>query len=690
MSPDTIGAWLRGERCPQSVEPLLGVMEQIRAEAAHRGLLEAPVDHTGGRTIGELLAPGRWRQSWKAEQERRTRGNQAAADSQRAMVALEEDERRNRRAALADHPRPVRWWTPQRLGVHAAIPGRTVRPQGAVGEPPHYVPRPHDTSLREKMGAAIEDGARPQMLVIRGGSCTGKTRTAYEALTATVPDDFDLLFPADADGLLAALEADAVGPRTVLWLNEAQEYLDGPSGETVAAALLRRLDAEGPLIVIATLWPDHHQTLTRRSGQGADDQHGNARELLVQAHYTNVPKTFAEQLDAVREAARHDPSLAEALETGGADLTQVLAAGPDLVDHYEHPAGEHGVYGRALISAAMDAYRLGVANPLPLGFLEEAAPGYLTDTERADAAPDWFIGALAYARSLIKDTARPLQDVPRPTGMGAQPGVVRLTDFLQQHGRRTRITQCPPAAFWEAARTRMSDPTDLVRLARAAEMRSRYHHSAQLYCAAVDAGYTVALADLAWLREMAGDREGAERLLERAVDAGDPDTLADLARLREMAGDREGAERLLEQAAGAGDTLALERLARSREMAGDREGAERLLEQAAGAGDTLALVALARSRERAGDREGAERLLEQAIAAGHSFALADLAWLRERAGDGEGAERFALQTVNAGYSFSLKQLARLREKSLEMCRRYGLAADGTLSEPWEWPEPRAR
>ncbi|MFB8766787.1 hypothetical protein VSQ78_03665 [Nocardiopsis alba] len=477
--------------------------------------------------------------------------------------------------------------------------------------------------MREKMGAAIEDGARPQMLVIRGGSCTGKTRTAYEALTATVPDDFDLLFPADAGGLLAALEAGAVGSRTVLWLNEAQEYLDGPSGETVAAALLRRLDAEGPLIVIATLWPDHHQTLTRRSSQGADDQHGNARELLVQAHYTNVPKTFAEQLDAVREAARHDASLAEALETGGADLTQVLAAGPDLVDHYEQPAGEYGVYGRALISAAMDAYRLGVANPLPLGFLEEAAPGYLTDTERADAAPDWFIGALAYARSLIKDTARPLQDVSRPTGMGAQPGVVRLTDFLQQHGRRTRITQCPPATFWEAAMAHMRDPSDLVLLAQAAEMRSRYDHSAQLYSAAVDVGDTRALLELAWLREVAGDREGAERFLEQAVDAGHTSALLDSAWLREVAG----------------------------------------------------------------DREGAERLLERALEAGESFALPDLTRMREEAGDRERADWFARQAVEAGYTYTLVQLARLRGEPLETYECYGLDTDGSPTESWEWPEP---
>ncbi|MFF4796742.1 hypothetical protein ACFY2M_45845 [Streptomyces sp. NPDC001276] len=47
---------------------------------------------------------------------------------------------------------------------------------------------------------------------MRGESCTGKTRTAVEALKAA-PDDFQLLFPTDTHSLLAA---DALASRTVL------------------------------------------------------------------------------------------------------------------------------------------------------------------------------------------------------------------------------------------------------------------------------------------------------------------------------------------------------------------------------------------------------------------------------------------------------------------------------------------
>ncbi|MES0837319.1 tetratricopeptide repeat protein [Nocardiopsis tropica] len=674
-SRDTVGAWLRGERFPRQVEPLLALLSQIRAEAARRGLLDAPAGSAQYCTVSELLDPDRWRASWQGEQHRRVQANQDAAQRQRAHAALEEDERRARQAALADRPRPVGSWSAQRLGVHAAIPGQAARAQSGFALP-RYVPRPHDAKLRTSLAAAAAEGARPQMVVVRGASCTGKTRTAYEAVRTAVPGDFDLLFPADAEGLLAVLAADALGPRTVLWLNEAQEYLDTSKGEAVAAALLRRLDAAGPLIVVATLWPDHDQTLTRRPSSDADDHHPKARDLLAQAHYAYVPDSFTGHMDAVRAAARDDGSLAAAAQTGGAGLTQILAAGPDLVEHYEHPVGGHGLYGRALISAAMDAHRLGAAAPLPLDFLRAAAPGYLTDTERAAASPDWFTGALAYARTRVKDTTRPFQEVPRPSGMGALPGVVRLADFLQQHGRRTRRPWCPPASFWDAATAHLTDPNDLFSLGEAAHKRSRHRHTAHLYCAAVDAGSILAVREWAWMREEAGDHENAERFALRAADAGSTSELMDFALMRGQAGDHQGAERLLRQAADAGDTEAPAKLARMREEAGDREGAERLLRHFADAGNTGALTELARIREEAGDREGAERLLRQAADAGNILAVKELTRIREAAGDHESAERFALRASDAGATYTLKDLAKLREETgdHESAERFALRA----------------
>ncbi|MEU7408955.1 tetratricopeptide repeat protein [Streptomyces sp. NPDC042638] len=680
VSPDTVGKWLGANQLPQQVEPLLSVLRQIRAVASGRGCLQDSAGGGSDETVADLLAEERWRRSWEAEHRLRIQADREGVERQKAHKALEEEERRARQAALKDRPRPVRSWSLQRLGVHKAIPGHHTDLDDAGFVVPTYVPRPHDAQLRARLAGAVA-GEASLLVMVCGESCTGKTRTAAEALQQTVPDDFQLLLPADADGLLAALAADALGPRSVLWLNEAQDYLTGPSGEAVAAALLRRLDADGPFLVIATLWPNYNEDLTDAPTPGADDPHRQARALLAQAHYIHLPDSFADALDAVRRAADHDASLAAALEAGGADLTQALAAGPDLVTHYERSVGTRGIYGKALISAAMDLHRLQVTVPVPRDFLHDAASGYLTDDQRSAVDPDtWFNEGLAHARKLIKRITRPLQDVPRPSGMGALPGVFRLADYLQQHGRRTRQSLCPPASFWDAAADHITAPADLTRLAVAAKRRSRYRHAAQFYCAAADKGDLSALVSLAGMREAAGDREGAERLYRVAADGGDTVALVTLAEMRERAGDREEAERLAHAAADNGSTSALKflALARLREGAGGREEAERLYRAAAGGGDTEALRQLVRWREESGNWEEAERLARTAADMGDSSALLALARGREAADDRQEAERLYRAAADSGDTDALLAAARMREVGgdrEEAERLYRVAAD---------------
>src|SRR5262249_19729588 len=150
-------------------------------------------------------------------------------------------------------------------------------------------------------------------------------------------------------GALAGLPA--VGPRTVVWLNEAQRYL-GPAdgtGEGVAAGLrelLRERD-RGPVLVLATLWPAFWDELTAPMPGGTDPR-ARARELLA-GHDIVVPAAFtAEQLRELERAG--DPRLAQApAGSREGQVIQYLAGAPDLLDRYRNapPAA------RALIHAAM-------------------------------------------------------------------------------------------------------------------------------------------------------------------------------------------------------------------------------------------------------------------------------------------------------------------------------------------------
>ncbi|UZX26345.1 hypothetical protein [Streptomyces tanashiensis] len=243
--------------------------------------------------------------------------------------------------------------------------------------------------------------------------------------------------------------------------HEAQNYLADPEeGEEIAAALRGILEEPGPLVVLGTLWPEYHRSLTTtpRPGRDGADAHPNARALLDHALLVDVPVSFTSETLKDSRLSR-DPSLAAALATStDGRITQTLAAGPQLVDHYQQPTEPHGPYGQAVITAAMDARRLGHTSSLPAALLEAAAPAYLTAEQRAAAPDTWFTDALAYSREKVRGIAAALEPVANPEGMGALPGIYRLSDYLDHHAR-TRVVALPrrsssgePSATTQAAR----------------------------------------------------------------------------------------------------------------------------------------------------------------------------------------------------------------------------------------------
>ncbi|WP_214110690.1 hypothetical protein [Acrocarpospora catenulata] len=117
---------------------------------------------------------------------------------------------------------------------------RPIRLDDHPGLPPlpPYVPRAHDQQLAAAAERAL--GGQSALAVLVGGSSTGKTRACWEALASLRESghSWRLWHPIDPTRPDAALAALAhVGPRTVVWLNEAQFYLDTPLGEQISAGL---------------------------------------------------------------------------------------------------------------------------------------------------------------------------------------------------------------------------------------------------------------------------------------------------------------------------------------------------------------------------------------------------------------------------------------------------------------------
>ncbi len=296
--------------------------------------------------------------------------------------------------------RPAGRWEPAELGVHPVADG------GTHGPPPAYIRRPHDELLRRVLDPGV---AGSRLIVVRGEACAGKSRAAYEAVAGRLAD-WPLEYPPTAAALAARLAA-GIPARTVLWIGELRRYADADDGAAALSGLAGLLDGDGHL-VITTVWPEQCEDYLTAVGAGrGDGDAARAAGLLVArldelavfhepdpawGGIIDVPARFtAGELTAA--AACGDPVLAAAAAAAAdGQVTQYLAGGPGLLRRYDGPGGD--AYGQAIITAAMDAARLGWAAPLPAALLQDAAVGYLSGVQAVAGCPlAAREGALAWA-----------------------------------------------------------------------------------------------------------------------------------------------------------------------------------------------------------------------------------------------------------------------------------------------------
>ncbi|WP_338059965.1 helix-turn-helix transcriptional regulator, partial [Streptomyces griseoruber] len=313
--------------------------------------------------------------------------------------------------------RPIGQWEPHELEVHPAGPGKSTSGAEGVRVLPGYVRREHDQVLADAVAAA--SAGRSGIVVLVGTSSTGKTRACWQAVQPLAEKAWRLWHPFDPSRAEAALEdLHRVGPRTVVWLNEAQHYLGDPRfGERIAAAVHRLLidEQRGPVLVLGTLWPKYAHDYATLPEPGGDDPYSRVRELLA-GHTASVPDAFDTKAlaDATALAENGDVLLADALTRNrdAGRITQDLAGAPELLRRYEQPRQPAA---RALLEAAMDARRLGVGLHLPQAFLTDAAPDYLSDDDYDQLADDWAEQAYAELAEQVHGKQAPLRrTTPRP------------------------------------------------------------------------------------------------------------------------------------------------------------------------------------------------------------------------------------------------------------------------------------
>ena len=563
--------------------------------------------------------------------------------------------------------------SPRQLGIHAAIAA-----EDSIGDLPEYVSRDFDDDLRKRISAGIERGC---FVLLVGRSSSGKTRSLYEAVRVVAPN-WSVVQPAGTGEIVELLD----GPRQriIVWLDELHRFF-GADARLTKEHVIRLL--QFPAIVVATLWPDDYLKRKTPRGLGAPAELENDRRLLDLAEVVSVPDVLSgpEQAEAER-VAETDTRIRLALDVKDAGLTQVLAAGPDLLHRWEQAPDP---YAKAVISFAADARRLGVLSPIAETGFEAAIGGYLTSSQRVHRPPQWLADALVFGGQELHGAVSALTPVDDGEA-GLLAGYV-VADYVAQHIRRT---ECPPRSAWETLISTAQDAEDLRRLAAAANARMRYCHEEEALRRLFDR-HGVGAVELAgvlfrsgrereavdllqrYLREVPDDRSAADRLdhigtLVARIDemraaATDGDSAA-RRRLVEMFVDGGEADDLRARA-DAGSHLAEEDLA---VLLADRGAVDELRERA-DRGKQPAAISLAellathgqvdalQQRADAGD-EAASRQLAKLLDSGATIEgtpiQAELAYLRRRIGSGDEA---AARQVTA-LLFDLRNEAELRRE----------------------------
>lgn len=554
---------------------------------------------------------------------------------------------------------------PRRLGVHAAISA-----PGATGELPTYVPRDTDTApdgIRALLRKAM---ARGGLVLLVGGSSVGKTRCAFEAVQALMPQWW-LLHPGDV-ARVRVLATETVA-RTVVWLDELQRYLDGPDG--LAADTVRALLHDGAVIV-ATLWPDNYSAYTSPPAGGAVDPYARERELLNLADVVHISGGLSDtERERAHRTADADPRVRLALESSDYGFAQTMAAAPQLVARWVNA----DPYERAILTVAVDAFRLGAHGPLPPGLLRAAAPAYCDARTRGGAPPDWFTAAIADTTHLVHGAAACLAPVAQ--NMGEITGYV-LADYLKQHIAAERRSEPVPPEIWHALATWLKEPGDLARVADSARKRVMYSFAERLYRRAMDAGDFYAGVRLSEVLIAEGHSEEGLDVVRSMAEAGDIDGILQLARALEKMGQIGDAAAVLRAVADQGENIAALRLIVILSI-NERweEAAEELATRATArtwpkASELADLIARLNEKPgtpfqaELGDWHAAPRLAELLVEQGRVDEGLALLHAREKVGDLTAASRLAelqaqhrpdelRRVAETGYSWAASRWARL-------------------------------
>ncbi|RSM37933.1 hypothetical protein DMA12_34825 [Amycolatopsis balhimycina DSM 5908] len=392
---------------------------------------------------------------------------------------------------------------PIRLGVHPAA--WLKHADGHADQVPPFVARDRMPDVE----AALKAGG---FVLVVGDSTAGKSRLAYEAMRACLPQHA-CVRPIDSAALAAAIVVAKQKRRSVLWLDDLDEYL-GADG-------LTRSDLDGlgdRVVVVATLRAHLRDEFSARYDPGRPASERTAvragRDVLDAATAeVRLDRTWSPtEVNAARESS--DPRVALAVVVADKHgVAETMAAGPALLRDW-HDAWSatpraadriHGdARGAALVSAAVDIRRAGYHRPLELPMLRALHEVYLADRGGALLHPGSWENAVEWATAALHATSSLID-----------PQTYQAFDYLVNEASLDPATPTIPEAVWRTLLERLA-PDDVVEVAWRANYAGYVQHVEPAFHRVLDSRHYRAAAVLAEILDDAAQSHAPD-LLELTI-----------------------------------------------------------------------------------------------------------------------------------------------------------------------------
>jgi hypothetical protein len=246
--------------------------------------------------------------------------------------------------------------------------------------------------MRDKQAEVDRALLARQPLLIVGHSMAGKTRLAASRVRALFPGA-TLLAPLPGAALRELVDNRLDLADTIVWLDDLERFLTGENW--LDPGLLGTLVTNEAEVVATMRW--HALEVYRPSDEARPPQW----ETISRFTRVDLKRLLSAEESRVVDANVADSNVRAAIHRYG--LAEYLGAGPDAVDKFDSGESECPV-GAALVRAAIDWRRAGLARLVKRGDLREAIPIYLRDRPEVPVDATSVADGLQWAMKKVNET----------------------------------------------------------------------------------------------------------------------------------------------------------------------------------------------------------------------------------------------------------------------------------------------